>query len=456
LSPTVLIPPLSPDQIPGLSLWLDAAQGVRQDGAVALVGSSAQTLTRPSPTLPSTAISVSLWALTAGPISAFDGVLGTPTGGSWSDGLAIYWSASNRISGYIGSYAAAALQGPVVTPPSWNHVTLTWDGTVSRLYVNGTMSSSAWSTPLQHGTLRVGGLPGSGFFTGRVDSAGVWSRALTSTEVGWLFNGGSGRVFQEVQANTMGLPTGLVSWWELDEPTGPRLDSLGANPLTPSNNPTLGAGVANSAADNGAGVSRWLDRSGNNRNGTQTDLSKRPVHGSTALGTRPAILADGIDDELALPSATLSTTDFTAFSVFRSSAALEQTILGNDNGQAGGFALIASTLVGGQGRLAFRIGGTPGFSLTGNSQSNDGLPHIGVVRKSGSQYQLFLDGRLEGAATSAIALDQTTAASVFGRANRLQGACGSIGLHGRALTNLELNGLTSFLGSLHGIPVGQI
>ena len=82
-----------------------------------------------------------------------------------------------------------------VTPShsTWYMVTLTYDGTIVRAYVNGSASGTytgALST--NNAPVYLGGLNAAGFFNGKLDEAGVWSRALTSDEVTELYNSGNG------------------------------------------------------------------------------------------------------------------------------------------------------------------------------------------------------------------------------------------------------------------------
>lgn len=69
-------------------------------------------------------------------------------------------------------------------------------------------------------------------YDGRIDALGVWNRQLTGTEVGTLYNSGSGLRHSTLPA---GLLVNLVAWWDLDGPyaDGKWHDAVGTNHLMP-------------------------------------------------------------------------------------------------------------------------------------------------------------------------------------------------------------------------------
>lgn len=60
----------------------------------------------------------------------------------------------------------------------------------------------------------------------------------------------------------------------------------------------LDANDATTITLNGSTVSQWNDKSGNGRNFSKATASLQPVYNATGWGTLPAIVFDGIDDEL--------------------------------------------------------------------------------------------------------------------------------------------------------------
>jgi hypothetical protein len=97
-----------------------------------------------------------------------------------------------------------------LTAGTWNMVTLTWDGSTWTIYTNGTADSSITKTTdnsvtltSTSRTLRLGAETGSSnFFDGNLDEVGVWSRALSSTEVTELYNSGNGKQYPFSTTNT--------------------------------------------------------------------------------------------------------------------------------------------------------------------------------------------------------------------------------------------------------------
>ncbi|MFN4337017.1 MAG: LamG domain-containing protein, partial [Candidatus Nitrosocaldus sp.] len=79
----------------------------------------------------------------------------------------------------------------------WHYVTLTYDGSTLRLYVDGTLVSSLsttaipdynWNTPL---TIGKNSLDNSRYFIGDIDEVRVYNRALTAQEVSNAYNNGT-------------------------------------------------------------------------------------------------------------------------------------------------------------------------------------------------------------------------------------------------------------------------
>jgi len=77
--------------------------------------------------------------------------------------------------------------GPSLLANQWTHLAATYDGTIQRLYVNGTQVAQRPQTgPIQVSSspLRMGGSSIWGeFFQGRIDEVRVYNRALNATEI---------------------------------------------------------------------------------------------------------------------------------------------------------------------------------------------------------------------------------------------------------------------------------
>ncbi len=97
-----------------------------------------------------------------------------------------------------------------LTINNWHHLALTSDGSAWRMYHNGVemdynttgsntgdlIADTAVTSPA---VLRIGNLYQSGsdysFFRGRIDETAIYSRALNSTEIAYLYNNGTGRSY---------------------------------------------------------------------------------------------------------------------------------------------------------------------------------------------------------------------------------------------------------------------
>lgn len=80
---------------------------------------------------------------------------------------------------------------------TWYMVTVTFDGTTEKLYVNGSQIGTGFDgstlNTASSSTAYIGCQAASAyFFDGYIDEVGVWSKALSTTEITSLYNGGSG------------------------------------------------------------------------------------------------------------------------------------------------------------------------------------------------------------------------------------------------------------------------
>lgn len=98
---------------------------------------------------------------------------------------------------------------------TWHHIVLTYDGTNLISYLDGIASSpSATSgTGVSTGTTEfdLGNTVTSLYASTKIDEAGVWSRALSSTEVTQLYNSGVGLQYPFTTAYTLSCTAGSYS-----------------------------------------------------------------------------------------------------------------------------------------------------------------------------------------------------------------------------------------------------
>lgn len=105
----------------------------------------------------------------------------------------------------------------------WDYVTITYDGSTLRVYVNGSLEVSASSTITTPTTFsQFARYAGLAFYT-KINAANlaVWNRALTSDEINSI-------QWKRYDLLTSGESTGLVAWYALDDITGTSVpDSTG-------------------------------------------------------------------------------------------------------------------------------------------------------------------------------------------------------------------------------------
>lgn len=88
---------------------------------------------------------------------------------------------------------------------NWYHAVVVFDGTLSgnanrlKIYLNGTQETLTFNGTIPATTANTttdsfftGSITGSFVWDGRIDELGIWSRDLTSTEAGQLYNSGAG------------------------------------------------------------------------------------------------------------------------------------------------------------------------------------------------------------------------------------------------------------------------
>ncbi len=96
-----------------------------------------------------------------------------------SDGIA-------AITANLGGTDRQAIAPSAIELNTWTHLAATYDGSVLKLYVNGTVVASNTTTgslPSQSGPVWIGKAPSYGVFQGRVDEVRIYDRALSANEV---------------------------------------------------------------------------------------------------------------------------------------------------------------------------------------------------------------------------------------------------------------------------------
>ncbi len=105
-------------------------------------------------------------------------------------------------------YKAATIPISSISNSTWYHVVGTYDGSVVRLYLNGTLISSTSqsgsigysTTPLCVGSESTSGsCIGGTYFSGKIDDVRIYNRALSATEIKNLYESKSFSVFFHVE-----------------------------------------------------------------------------------------------------------------------------------------------------------------------------------------------------------------------------------------------------------------
>lgn len=105
----------------------------------------------------------------------------------------------------------------------WDYVSITFEGGILRIYVNGSLEVAASSTITTPTTFSQFGryASASSYLKANAANVAVWNRALTSDEINSI-------MWKRYDLLTAGESTGLVAWYALDDITGTSVpDSTG-------------------------------------------------------------------------------------------------------------------------------------------------------------------------------------------------------------------------------------
>ena len=195
-----------------------------------------------------TTFTAAIWLNTAEASDDLD-IFGAGT--TWPNSVNFHFrtaSTGNTMIGLVGSGSGFVQTtnswpaGGTVKNSGWRLYFLTFDADAkARVYQDGpnlgsggasaALAGSAFTGPTT--VFLGGGLLGN--LSQTASRAAYWSRVLSSAEMTSLYNTGVGKSYG---ALTAAEKTGLVSYWNLDEVSGPRADSHGSNTLTDNNTVT--------------------------------------------------------------------------------------------------------------------------------------------------------------------------------------------------------------------------
>ena len=152
----------------------------------------------------------------------------------------------------------AAYGGATYTPALnvWNHYAATKSGNTYTFYVNGVeIGSSTDADNATVGTDSFIGRNGStAYFDGYICNVGIWSTALSQAEIKSI-------MWKNYADLTSAETTSLVSWWNLDSPSGGFYSGNGTENLAPTtvydnHNTTLGSELVTNG-DFSNGLTGW-------------------------------------------------------------------------------------------------------------------------------------------------------------------------------------------------------
>jgi hypothetical protein len=147
---------------------------------------------------------------------------------------------------------------PVISTDTWYHAAFVFDGTSIKVYYNGDNSqSSATATWSNAATLNnngvqvlIGGGSGVGTYTnGKIDEVGIWTSALSASDISDIYNGGNGPTDISTVGNS---GSGPDAWYRMGD------DS-------------------NDSPVDGGNVTGIQDSSGNGNHATQSTATNQPT-----------------------------------------------------------------------------------------------------------------------------------------------------------------------------------
>ncbi|MDO8557494.1 MAG: LamG domain-containing protein [Candidatus Jorgensenbacteria bacterium] len=147
-----------------------------------------------------TAYSISMWIKTAG--GTYRSLLD-----SYSPRFMFHLNRAANTLGFLDNATVKESNLATPTDNAWHHVVLSYSGATAYIYLDGIQSTQLTGL----GSIDIGADVTFGasydetawFYSGDMDEIGVWSRALTSTEVTTLYNSGNGLAYPLAIAPTV-------------------------------------------------------------------------------------------------------------------------------------------------------------------------------------------------------------------------------------------------------------
>ena len=101
----------------------------------------------------------------------------------------IYYNSSGEVTFLSGNISNSAY---ITNLNTWNHILGIYDGTYSKLYINGELKNLVADSKGVNSSVLVG-IDSGVSFDGQIDEAKIWNYALTAEQVKTEYNGGAVR-----------------------------------------------------------------------------------------------------------------------------------------------------------------------------------------------------------------------------------------------------------------------
>lgn len=304
---------------------------------------------------------------------------------------------------------------------TWNYVTVSWDGTNVKYYLNGALVDTGTVTippNTSSGDLTIGYARSNSYDTyhdGRIDDMRLYNRSLSEAEISALYDLGTIPIENA-------LTVGLVSHWKMDD--------------------TSGTPIKDSSLNGNDGT--WSDSSGN-------DVTEEKTNGQ--IGT--AITFDGVDDYIKSSSAN-NITYPTSFSAWVKTPTAHNGLIVSyerENSSMGTFGLLINSS--GTARLSTKVGSSNGVGINSTSNIDTNLwTHIVGVMETGNTGRIYVNGVLENTGAIDAPITGTSHhyigainASGSGLIKFFNGSIDDVRIYNRALSDADVTELYN-----QGIP----
>ena len=211
-----------------------------------------------------------------------------------------------------------------------------------------------------------------------------------------LYNGGAGVSASSLSPSNR-TAFGVTSFWELDEASGTRRDSVGGNDLSSITTATAANGLVEGPADDFDPVLSWTDRVNSIRFDAAT-VGNRPAYRSSGY-----LDFDGLDDSLSRPGALVGNRNaFTMIARLRLDTlpTTNPAVIFTEADSAGNVANRLAVTPGGSVVASYRPVGATIASASSSSPLAVSTDAIVAVRRNGTSLQIFMNGLPAGPAVT--------------------------------------------------------